>query len=55
MDKAMSEEVKAPEIENDRSVAPEELSEQELDAIAGGASKADNEETTRNATPVLPG
>lgn len=51
----MSEEVKAQELENDRPVAPEELSEQELDEIAGGASKADDEQTTRNATPVLGG
>lgn len=50
----MSEEVKAQEMENDWPVAPEELSEQELDAIAGGASKSMDEETTRNATPVIP-
>ena len=50
----MSEEVKAQEMENDQPVAPEELSEQELDEIAGGASKADDEQTTRNASPVIP-
>ena len=34
--------------------AKTELSEQDLDKVAGGASKEDNEETIRNATTVLP-
>ncbi len=51
----MSEEVKAREMENDQPVAPEELSGQEMDAIAGGADKTKDEETTRNAQTVLPG
>jgi hypothetical protein len=31
-----------------------ELSEQDLDKVAGGASKESYEETIRNATTVLP-
>jgi hypothetical protein len=45
----MSEENKLEANQEERTVAPEELSEQELNEIAGGADKTKDEETIRNA------
>jgi len=49
----MSEENKLKAIHEELTVAPKELSEQELNEIAGGANKTDDEETIRNASTVL--
>jgi len=45
----MSEENKLEAIQEEQTVAPEELSEQELNEIDGGADKTKDEETIRNA------
>lgn len=49
----MEDQNKLEAIQEELTVAPEELSEQELNKIAGGASKSDDEETIRNASTVL--
>jgi bacteriocin-like protein len=45
----MSEENKLKAIQEELTVAPKELSEQELNEIAGGGNTTKDEETTRDA------
>ncbi len=49
----MEDQNKLEAIQEELTVAPEELSEQELNEIAGGASKSKDEDTIRSAATVL--
>ena len=49
----MSEENKQEAVQEERTVAFEELSKEELNEIVGGADKTSDEETIRNAETVL--
>jgi hypothetical protein len=47
----MMDDIKKPE--EQVSAVPAELTQAELDKVAGGANKTDDEETIRNASTVL--